>query len=125
MVALVLVYPVAFFVWYLTGAQVDAHIIACPTRNGQSVRCTATGQWRLPDGSTATGRIFGSEWRPGDIGSTVPVRAHGGVAVADGNGPLSSGVGLWATIVGVVGVAVLIFAPLRIRQMRRRFPRTQ
>ena len=100
--ALVIAYPVGFFGWYLTAEHVTAKITSCPSGTAHPLRCPTYGEWPLGDGSTGKGRIYAQTTSPRDVGRTIPARATGHWAVAEG--VTASAPGTYAVIAVVVDV---------------------
>lgn len=111
---LLLGYPAVFFGWYLTAEHVTARITSCPADTPNALRCPTSGEWRLADGSTGTGRIYIQTPDPTDVGRTLPARAGPGFAVADG--VTASAPGTYATIAAGFD-ALLLLAVLAFRRV--------
>jgi len=111
-VALLVLYPVLFFGWYLTAEHVTARITSCPASTPNPLRCPTYGEWRLGDGSTGSGRIYKQTPRPDDVGQTLPARATSHWAVAEG--VTASAPGTYAAIAaGLDVVLALLIVVLR------------
>jgi hypothetical protein len=109
--------PIAYYTWYVTAPRVTVTVTACKPSNSGNRSCHGTGTWTMPDGTTGSGAVEGTNIV--DVGRSFPARATHSWALP--GGPLSGPGGLAALFCAfdLMAATLLVVVMVLRRRIRR------